>query len=52
MRKEKEIREYLKQVEFLYEMASSLNDETITTVDLEKNKTMICTLKWVLEECE
>lgn len=50
MRSEKEIREYLEQIEYLYDMVSLLQDETITEIDLEKHKTMICTLKWVLQE--
>lgn len=50
MRSEDEIREYLEQIEYLYDMVSQLQDETITEIDLEKNKTMICTLKWVLQE--
>ena len=48
MRSETEIRKNLETIEFLYETACSLNDGSITTVDLEKNKTMISTLKWVL----
>ena len=50
MRSEEEIREYLEQIEYLYDMVSQLQDESITEIDLEKNKTMICTLEWVLQE--
>ena len=49
MKTEQTIRKYLKSIKDLYKMVKNIKDDSITEVDLEKNKTMIATLEWVLE---